>query len=77
MQAVVLSLLACVAAAAPSLVANTTTVSHHTPLGVQGSGLPNNAKVWLGVFYPANASLVPITPLPYPATAPWTTNAVS
>jgi len=60
----------------PSLTANVTTVSHRTPLGVLGSGLPPNANVWLGVFYPANASLVPIAKMPYPATAPWTTNAV-
>lgn len=65
---------AALAAAQPEqLTVNTTTLTHLAGLRATATGLNASAAYWLGVFYPANASTAVRAPLPYPATAPWTT----
>lgn len=63
------------AQAAVQLTANTSSVSHLDRVLVTATGLTPGAAYWMGIFYPANASVVGRAPMPYPATAPWTENA--
>jgi hypothetical protein len=64
------------ALAAPTLTVNTTTLAHLAGLRVTLAGLDASKSYWMGVFYPANASVDPRAPMPYPATAPWTVRAL-
>ena len=56
--------------AAASLTANATAFSHLDYITVQATGLTPNANIWMGIFYPANATVTYRAPLVYPATAP-------
>lgn len=62
-------------ATAAVLTANTSSVSHLDKLGVTATGLVPGAHYWMGIFYPANASVAQRAPMPYPASTPWTENA--
>lgn len=63
--------------AAVSITANTTAVRHLDYVNTTAVGLTPNTAYFLGIYFPANASVQPRAPMTYPATPPWTENAAA
>lgn len=61
--------------AAPTLDVNATAITHLSWVRAAYSGLSPDRVYWMGVFYPANATVTARALLGYPAEAPWTVNA--